>query len=122
MELGFGGFAAYSVISNINAGLKITIAWMMIVKQTGRTPMAEGNWAPFLAAYGAIWATSHLLRPLRLSLAVVTAPFFDKLLAKISQVTGTENKFVSWVIMLLGIATFSICFLTSVIFLSGGFV
>lgn len=49
--LGFGAFCAYGVISNVNAGILITIAWLTVVKTTGTMPTATGNWPTFLAVY-----------------------------------------------------------------------
>ncbi len=43
-ELGLGAFAAYGTISNVNAGVLITIAWLTIVKTQGCTPLAAGMW------------------------------------------------------------------------------
>ena len=49
--LGFGAFSAYGVISNVNAGILITIAWLTVVKATGAMPTAPGNWPTFLGVY-----------------------------------------------------------------------
>lgn len=46
-----GAFAAYGIISNINAGVLITIAWIGVVKQTGLTPLDAGMWPRFLGLY-----------------------------------------------------------------------
>ena len=57
--LGFGAFCAYGVISNVNAGILITIAWLTVVKTTGAMPTAAGNWPTFLAVYAG--ESSHCL-------------------------------------------------------------
>eukprot|EP00798_Chlamydomonas_sp_ICE-L_P019053 gene19053-25654_t len=49
-ELGFGAFSAYGIISNVNAIILITIAWVSVVNATGGTPLLEANRARSLAA------------------------------------------------------------------------
>jgi hypothetical protein len=43
-ELGFGAFASYGVISNLNATILLTLAWLSVVKAQGVTPLAPGMW------------------------------------------------------------------------------
>jgi hypothetical protein len=38
-----GAFAAYGILSNLNAGVLVTIAWLAVVKQTGLTPIDPGQ-------------------------------------------------------------------------------
>jgi hypothetical protein len=52
--LGFGAFCAYGVISNVNAGVLITIAWLTVVRTTGAMPISPGMWPKFLAIYAGI--------------------------------------------------------------------
>lgn len=171
--LGFGAFAAYGVISNVNAGVLITIAWLSVVKSTGQMPLAPGNWPPFLAIYAGkhlyeqrrhtylqkqlhymilivtlipsntghaprllphplinnsrnplaagLWISSQFMRPIRLSLALGAAPFFDAGLSRIMRVTRIDNKVAAFAIMLAAIAATTISSLTLAIFLCGGF-
>lgn len=46
-----GAFAAYGIISNLNAGVLVTIAWLAVVKQTGLTPIDPGQ------ASGMVWCS-----------------------------------------------------------------
>jgi hypothetical protein len=49
--LGMGAFASYGVISNLNYGTALGMAWLAYVKKTGLAPTAPGQWPSFLAFY-----------------------------------------------------------------------
>jgi hypothetical protein len=78
-EYGLGAFAAYGVISNLNAGVLMTIAWLSVVRATGFSPL-EGEWARFLGIYAGLWVGASFMRPVRLSLALAAAPGVNALL------------------------------------------
>jgi hypothetical protein len=46
-----GAFASYGVISNLNYGTAMGMAWLAYVKKTGLAPTAPGQWPSFLAFY-----------------------------------------------------------------------
>ncbi|KAF6236432.1 hypothetical protein COO60DRAFT_1709441 [Scenedesmus sp. NREL 46B-D3] len=119
-EYGLGAFAAYGILSNLNAGVLVTIAWLAVVKQTGLTPIDPGQWPKFLAVYAGLYITTNLLRPVRLTLALAAAPFFNTALERI-QSTLRVNKAVAFGIMLAGIAITSFTCIGSAIALCGGF-
>ena len=50
-KFGVGAFCAYGVISNINAAMKITVAWITVVKATGKLPFNPEVWPQFLTVY-----------------------------------------------------------------------
>ncbi|GIL80577.1 hypothetical protein Vretimale_16006, partial [Volvox reticuliferus] len=118
--LGFGAFSAYGVISNINAAILITIAWLTVVRTTGLTPLDGGNWPCFLGIYAGLWIGSNFLRPLRLTLALAAAPFFDAAIGAVSRRTGLP-KVPAFVVMLLMIAVGTTSTLLAVIAMFGGF-
>lgn len=115
-----GAFAAYGIISNLNAGVLMTISWLTVVKQTGLTPLDPGQWPKFLAVYAGLYITTNLLRPVRLTLALTVAPFFNKALEFIQQVLRC-SKGVAFGIMLAGIAVTSFTCISLAIILCGGF-
>ncbi|GIL60409.1 hypothetical protein Vafri_14857, partial [Volvox africanus] len=118
--LGFGAFSAYGVISNINAAILITIAWLTVVRTTGLTPLDGGNWPCFVTIYAGLWIGSNFLRPLRLTLAVAAAPLFDAAIGAVSQRTGLP-KVPAFVVMLLLIAVGTTSTLLATIAMLGGF-
>ena len=116
-----GAFSAYGVISNVNAGILITIAWLTVVKSTGKMPITDGNWPTFVTVYAGLWVTSHFMRPIRLSLALAAAPFFDRVILTIMEKTGIKNKVAAFAIMLVFIALGTISCLSLAILVCGGF-
>eukprot|EP00775_Hariotina_reticulata_P002813 gene2812-3105_t len=119
-EFGLGAFAAYGILSNLNAGVLVTLAWLAVVKQTGLTPVDPGQWPKFLAVYAGLYLTTNLLRPVRLTLALTAAPFFNMCLDTIQQVLRV-NKATAFAIMLFGIAITSFGGILTAIALCGGF-
>mmetsp|Transcript_804 Transcript_804/g.1332 ORF Transcript_804/g.1332 Transcript_804/m.1332 type:complete len:264 (-) Transcript_804:119-910(-) len=77
--LGVDAFFTYGVVSNINAGLTVALAWGTFSKASGLSPLAPGQWKAFLATYVGIYATlGSILRPFRLALAVGCTPVYSK--------------------------------------------
>jgi hypothetical protein len=118
--LGMGAFAAYGVLSNLNAGVLMTISWITVVKQTGMTPLEAGQWTRFLAIYAGLYVSSNFLRPIRLSLALGAAASFDRVIGAIQKKTGFAKP-VAFGIMLMCIAATTITCLITAIWLFGGF-
>uniref|UniRef100_A0A7S0H113 Uncharacterized protein n=1 Tax=Amorphochlora amoebiformis TaxID=1561963 RepID=A0A7S0H113_9EUKA len=80
--LGLGCLLSYGFVSNINVGVITAVAWASFSKQTGLSPLAEGQWLKFVAVQVGIYAVvGNLLRPVRLALAVSVAPMFNKAIA-----------------------------------------
>jgi len=118
--LGMGAFASYGVISNLNYGTCLGVAWLAFVKQYGVAPTAPGQWKVFLAFYAGLWAMQNFARPLRISLALALAPAFDKIINLIAEKTRLDKKWAFGLLILtIGIITSTTLFGT--IFLLGGF-
>ena len=52
---------------------------LSFLRKTGTTPLAPGQWKPFLAVYAGFWMFNNIIRPLRLGLSIAVAPSLDKL-------------------------------------------
>lgn len=120
-EYGLGAFAAYGILSNLNAGVLLTIAWLAVVKQTGgMTPLDPGQWPRFLAVYAGLYITTNLLRPVRLTLALTAAPLINRALDGLQR--GLRiSKGAAFVLLLLCIAVTSLAGITTAIAVCGGF-
>ena len=74
----------YGVVSNINVGFTVALAWSTFSKTSGMSPLAPGQWKPFLATYLAIYATlGTLLRPVRLAIAVGATPIYSNFVLRV---------------------------------------
>jgi len=120
---GLGAFAAYGILSNANAGCLIVISWLAVVRQTGSTPLDPSSPAGaglFAASYAALYLTSNLMRPVRLSLAVGAAPFFNRFLDGAQRRTGWPRP-AAFGALLLAIAVATVSGIAGALAALGGF-
>lgn len=120
---GLGAFAAYGILSNLNAGVLIVIAWLGVVKKLGTTPLDAANPQAaglFAASYAALYLTSNLMRPIRLSLAIGAAPFFNGFLDAVQRRLRLSRP-SAFAVLLLMIATGTLTTITTALWLLGGF-
>ena len=83
-KLGTSALLSYGAVSNLNSLTLVIMTWTTFAASTGLSPLAAGQWPKFLASYAATYAViGNLLRPLRFTLAVTVAPFFDRLVRRI---------------------------------------
>lgn len=87
-----GGYIllSYGFVSNISYITCVIISWIIHGRATGLSPLAKGQWKPFLAIYAGLWAANNVLRPLRFSVSVVIAPFFETIIAFIQVRQGHD--------------------------------
>jgi hypothetical protein len=107
------------IISNLNAGVLMTVAWLTVVRRSGVSPL-EGEWGQFLAIYAGLWVGASFMRPIRLSLALAAAPLVN------SFMEGTQrrlrvSKGVAFGILLAMIAAGSFTVIFGTIAALGGF-
>jgi len=69
-SLGISFFLSYSIISNINTSISLSVAWYISCKRTGLSPLMPGQWRSLLTSYGMIYTMVQLLRPFRVAAAV----------------------------------------------------
>eukprot|EP00539_Tryblionella_compressa_P019413 CAMPEP_0178871848 /NCGR_PEP_ID=MMETSP0747-20121128/7818_1 /TAXON_ID=913974 /ORGANISM="Nitzschia punctata, Strain CCMP561" /LENGTH=265 /DNA_ID=CAMNT_0020539041 /DNA_START=113 /DNA_END=907 /DNA_ORIENTATION=- len=69
-KLGISFGLTYSIISNINGSVSLSLAWYIASKKTGLSPLAPGQWKTLLAAYGTLYVFLCILRPFRIALAL----------------------------------------------------
>lgn len=120
---GLGAFCAYGILSNLNAGVLIVIAWLGVVKKLGVTPLDASNPQAaglFAASYAALYLTSNLMRPVRLSLAIGAAPFFNRFLDGVQRRLRLSRP-AAFGVMLFMIATGTITTITLALAALGGF-
>eukprot|EP00571_Detonula_confervacea_P001776 CAMPEP_0172313154 /NCGR_PEP_ID=MMETSP1058-20130122/19563_1 /TAXON_ID=83371 /ORGANISM="Detonula confervacea, Strain CCMP 353" /LENGTH=331 /DNA_ID=CAMNT_0013026763 /DNA_START=238 /DNA_END=1233 /DNA_ORIENTATION=- len=61
---------AYSIISNLNGAVSLTVAWYMTVKRTGLSPLAPGQKKSLLRSYAILYGALQLLKPFRVAAAI----------------------------------------------------
>lgn len=98
------------IISNLNAGVLMTFAWLAVVKRSGVSPL-EGQWGAFLAIYAGLWVGASFMRPVRLSLALAAAPlvnaFMDAAQARLRVGRGAA---FGLVLAIIAVSSFTLIF------------
>lgn len=60
--------------------------------QTGLSPLAPGQWKPFLAVYAGFYVFNNIIRPLRFGASVVVSKYFDNFVSFIQNKTKLSRK------------------------------
>lgn len=110
-RLGVAFALSYSIISNINGSITLSIAWYMSSRRTGLSPLAPGQWKSLLASYGTLYAFIQLLRPFRVAAAVamskMSKEFLEQTQEKLDCSRGVAICFqyaLGWVVWLALVA------------------
>jgi hypothetical protein len=82
-KLGLQAALSYGWVSNMSYSVAVSLAWYIFSKQTGKSPLAPGQWKGFLAVYAGFFVFNNLVRPVRMAVAVGVAPVFDRIIANI---------------------------------------
>eukprot|EP00546_Thalassionema_frauenfeldii_P019315 CAMPEP_0178903740 /NCGR_PEP_ID=MMETSP0786-20121207/5319_1 /TAXON_ID=186022 /ORGANISM="Thalassionema frauenfeldii, Strain CCMP 1798" /LENGTH=367 /DNA_ID=CAMNT_0020575133 /DNA_START=35 /DNA_END=1135 /DNA_ORIENTATION=- len=67
-KLGVSFALSYSLMSNLNGAISLSVSWYMACKRTGMSPIY--NWKSLLTSYGMIYSVITLLRPFRVAAAI----------------------------------------------------
>ena len=51
-KMGLSALLSYGWVSNMSYAVTLSLSWFIHSKRTGLSPLAEGQWKPFLAVYG----------------------------------------------------------------------
>lgn len=76
-KAGLSVMLSYGWVSTSSAAILWSAAWYIHCKRTQLSPLAQGQWKPFLAVYAGFWVFNNIIRPLRFALALSLSRFFD---------------------------------------------
>lgn len=82
-KLGLNVALSYGWVSNMSYSVTVSLAWYIFSRQSGKSPLAPGQWKGFLAVYAGFFVFNNLVRPARMALAVGVAPAFDRVVSAI---------------------------------------
>ncbi|CAM9293069.1 unnamed protein product [Chrysoparadoxa australica] len=91
-EMGLHTLLSYGFVSNVSYVIMMSSAWFVSCKRTGLSPLAPGQWQPFLGVYMGFFILNNAIRPLRLALSVAISPIFEGLIAGVQDRFGLEKK------------------------------
>ena len=101
MKLGVFVLLSYGCVSNCFVAMTFSTAWYLHCVQYGLTPLAAGQWSKFLLIYVGCYAVNNLLRPLRVSIAIAIAPYFEKAVHFLEKKTGFGRRASSALLVFL---------------------
>eukprot|EP00526_Cylindrotheca_closterium_P019101 CAMPEP_0113634214 /NCGR_PEP_ID=MMETSP0017_2-20120614/17813_1 /TAXON_ID=2856 /ORGANISM="Cylindrotheca closterium" /LENGTH=224 /DNA_ID=CAMNT_0000544899 /DNA_START=1 /DNA_END=672 /DNA_ORIENTATION=+ /assembly_acc=CAM_ASM_000147 len=69
-NLGVAFALSYSLISQINGSITLSVAWYLSSKRTGLSPLVPGEWKSLLTAYATIYGIIQIMKPFRVAAAI----------------------------------------------------
>ena len=86
-KMGLSTFLSYGWVSNMSYCICVSLAWFGFNKKTGLSPLAPGQWKPFLAVYAGFYVFNNFVRPFRIALSVGVGKYFDMWITAIQKKT-----------------------------------
>ena len=112
--LGLNALLAYGFVSNVSYITCLVLSWLSFSGNTQMSPLAPGQWKPFLGIYAGYWAINNVLRPLRFSLSLVLMPYFNKMIDYVQGKTKYGRKIST------GIVVFAVNFCGTITYMTLG--
>ena len=91
-KMGLAALLSYGFVSNMSYAITLSVSWFTHSKKTGLSPLAPGQWKPFLAVYAGFYVFTNIIRPLRFGLSVVVARYFESFVQFIERKSGLGRK------------------------------
>lgn len=91
-KMGLSALLSYGWVSNMSYAITLSLSWYTHSKRTGLSPLAPGQWKPFLAVYGGFYVFNNIIRPLRFGMSVVVSRYFDQFVDAIQRKSGWGRK------------------------------
>ena len=91
-KMGLAALLSYGFVSNMSYAITLSVSWFTHSKKTGLSPLAPGQWKPFLAVYAGFYVFTNIIRPLRFGLSVVVARYFESFVQFIERKSGLGRR------------------------------
>lgn len=91
-KMGLSVLLSYGFVSNMSYAVMLSLSWYGFSKKTGLSPLAPGQWKPFLAVYAGFYVFNNIIRPLRLTASVIVSKYFDTIVGFIQDKTKLGRK------------------------------
>lgn len=98
-KLGLSALLSYGFVSNMSYAVTLSLSWFIHSKRTGLSPLAEGQWKPFLAVYGGFYVFNNIIRPLRFGASVLVAKYFEQFVKFIQRKSHLSRKWAIGVVV-----------------------
>mmetsp|Transcript_11639 Transcript_11639/g.24832 ORF Transcript_11639/g.24832 Transcript_11639/m.24832 type:complete len:284 (+) Transcript_11639:169-1020(+) len=100
-KMGLSALLSYGWVSNMSYAVALSLSWYGFSKKTGLSPLAPGQWKPFLAVYAGFYVFNNIVRPLRFGLSVIISRYFDNFVNFIEDKTKLSRKLSIGVVVFL---------------------
>ncbi|KAL7526674.1 hypothetical protein ACHAXR_001593 [Thalassiosira sp. AJA248-18] len=100
-KMGLSALLSYGFVSNMSYAVTLSLSWYGFSTKTGLSPLAPGQWKPFLAVYAGFYVFNNIIRPLRFGASVVVAKYFDNFVNFIQNKTKLSRKLSIAVVVFL---------------------
>jgi len=91
-KLGLSAFLSYGWISNMSYAVALSLSWYGFSAKTGLSPLAPGQWKPFLAIYAGFYAFNNIVRPVRFAASVAVTKTFEDFIAFVGRRTKLSRR------------------------------
>jgi hypothetical protein len=118
---GRGGLLAYGVLNTLYYTTVTAITWYLTgsknipVTSTSYTSVVRSTLVRLGKVMGVVWTGSQVTKPLRLSGAIVSAPFTDKLIGKFQKQFNIESYGKAYSMLLASVLVVAITFYATLI-------
>jgi len=90
-KMGLSVLLSYGWVSNMSYCVTVSLAWFGFTKKTGLSPLAKGQWKPFLAVYAGFYVFNNFIRPFRVALSVGVSKYLDNVIEFIQKKTNASK-------------------------------
>lgn len=100
-KMGLSAFLSYGWVSNMSYAVALSLSWYGFTAKTGLSPLAPGQWKPFLAVYAGFYVFNNIVRPVRFAASVVVAKYFEDFIGFVGRRTKLSRKWSIAVVVFL---------------------
>lgn len=100
-KMGLSALLSYGWVSNMSYAVTLSLSWYGFSKKTGLSPLAPGQWKPFLAVYAGFYVFNNIIRPLRFGASVVVSKYFDNFVSFIQNKTKLSRKWSIAIVVII---------------------
>lgn len=100
-KMGLSALLSYGFVSNMSYAVCVSIAWYMFTARVGLSPLAPGQWKPFLAVYATFYVFNNIVRPVRLGVSAIIATYFDTVIDGVERRTRLSRKWSIGIVIFL---------------------
>jgi len=100
-KMGLSALLSYGWVSNMSYAVTLSLSWYGFSKKSGLSPLAPGQWKPFLAVYAGFYVFNNIIRPLRFGASVVVSKYFDNFVGFVQRKTNLSRKWSIAVVVFL---------------------